>query len=95
MRTCSCGARAPISSSSPGSTSAIGADSGLSSTGAGASAALQAQWQTSRWKQVQPGSDLAARTCVELGDQFFRHRDGLTRTDARDHRVQAVEAAFQ
>ena len=38
---------------------------------------------------------LATRTRVEFGNELVRHRDRLARTDARDHRVQAVEATFE
>ena len=37
----------------------------------------------------------AARARVEFRDQRIRHRDRAARADAGDHRVQAVEAAFQ
>jgi uncharacterized protein YjbI with pentapeptide repeats len=85
MRTCSCGARTPMSSSSSPASS-IGADSGLSSargcTGAAPEGAVH-------------GHGLAAGQRVELRDQRIGHGDRAALADPGDHRMQAIEAALE
>ena len=104
MRTCSCGARTLDSSSSSASAS-IGADRGLSGAGGAAGVVGRAGASASarggdRGVDAGPGvgqgiEGFTARQRFDLGDKPGRQGDRTALADARDHAVQAIEAAFE
>ena len=93
MRTCSCGARTPMSSSSCDGASLIGADSGLRSSFVRAAPASEPAPRTAALGcRAVPGRGRARRTRRSAASGIA---DRAACADAGDHRVQAIETAFE